>query len=45
MHPFPLIVPSPVRPGGHKQIKPSGELIHVALSTQLAAGVEHSSAV
>ena len=45
VHPLPLILPSPVRPNGQRQANPSGELIHVALSTQSAAVVEHSSAV
>ena len=42
MHPVPLILPSPVRSGGQRQTKPSGELMHVAFSTQSEVE-EHSS--
>ena len=42
MHPVPLILPSPVRSGGQRQIKPSGELTQVAFSTQSEID-EHSS--
>ena len=44
VHPLPFIVPSPVRPGGQRQTKPSTELIHVAFSEQSAIA-EHSSPV
>ena len=43
MHPVPLILPSPVRSGGQRQTKPSGELMQVAFSTQSEVD-EHSSA-
>ena len=42
MHPVPLILPSPVRSGGQRQTKPSGELTQVAFSTQSEVD-EHSS--
>ena len=42
LHPVPLILPSPVRSGGQRQTKPSGELMHVAFSTQSEVD-EHSS--
>ena len=42
MHPVPLLLPSPVRSGGQRQTKPSGELIQVEFSTQSDVD-EHSS--
>ena len=42
LHPVPLILPSPVRSGGQRQTKPSGELTQVAFSTQSEVD-EHSS--
>ena len=42
MHPVPLILPSPVRSGGQRQTKPSGELTQVVFSTQSEIE-EHSS--
>ena len=42
MHPVPLILPSPVRSGGQRQTKPSGELTQVAFSIQSEVD-EHSS--
>lgn len=38
----PLIIPSPVSPGGQRQMNPDGELTQVALDVQ-SATVEHSS--
>ena len=42
MHPVPLILPFPVRSGGQRQTKPSGELTQVAFSIQSEVD-EHSS--
>ena len=42
LHPVPLILPSPVRSGGQRQTKPSGELTQVAFSIQSEVN-EHSS--
>ena len=42
LHPVPLVLPSPVRSGGQRQTKPSGELTQVAFSIQSEIE-EHSS--
>ena len=41
---LPLILPSPVRPGGQRQTKPSIESIQVALYTQSASPLEQAAA-